>query len=89
VRPARAPLSGQALPPRPVRAGHNGPPVLCLFDIDGTLPLKATAAHAAAVREALREVYGVHDLPTTRVEAALAELNGNPSASRTLKEDVM
>jgi phosphoglycolate phosphatase len=44
--------------------------LLLLFDIDGTLLLKATAAHAQAVREALREVYGVADMPTTKVEAA-------------------
>jgi len=42
--------------------------VLLLFDIDGTLLLKATAAHVAAVLEALREVYGVSDPP--KVEAA-------------------
>jgi phosphoglycolate phosphatase len=44
--------------------------LLLLFDIDGTLLLKASAAHAAAVREALREVYGVAEMPATRVEAA-------------------
>jgi phosphoglycolate phosphatase-like HAD superfamily hydrolase len=44
--------------------------VLLLFDIDGTLLLKASAAHAAAVREALREVYGVAEMPATKVEAA-------------------
>jgi phosphoglycolate phosphatase len=44
--------------------------VLLLFDVDGTLLLKATAAHAAAVHEALREVYGVGDLSAVRVEAA-------------------
>src|SRR5919197_6068036 len=47
-----------------------GSVVLLLFDIDGTLLLKASAAHAAAVREALREVYGVTEMPATRVEAA-------------------
>ena len=35
--------------------------MLLLFDVDGTLLLKATAAHAAAVHEALREVYGIAD----------------------------
>jgi phosphoglycolate phosphatase len=44
--------------------------VLLLFDVDGTLLLKATAAHAAAVHEALREVYGIGDLGAVRVEAA-------------------
>jgi phosphoglycolate phosphatase-like HAD superfamily hydrolase len=43
--------------------------VLLLFDIDGTLLLKATAAHVQAVHEAIREVYGVDD-PTVKVEAA-------------------
>jgi phosphoglycolate phosphatase len=44
--------------------------VLLLFDVDGTLLLKATAAHAEAVHEALREVYGIGDLSAVRVEAA-------------------
>lgn len=42
--------------------------MLLLFDIDGTLLLKATAAHAAAVIEALRDVYGVTE--PAKVEAA-------------------
>jgi phosphoglycolate phosphatase-like HAD superfamily hydrolase len=44
--------------------------VLLLFDIDGTLLLKATAAHRDAVHEALREVYRIYDAEDTRVEAA-------------------
>ena len=44
--------------------------MLCLFDIDGTLLLKASAAHAQAVHEALREVYGVADPAVPKVEAA-------------------
>jgi phosphoglycolate phosphatase len=44
--------------------------VLLLFDIDGTLLLKATAAHVAAVHEALREVYGVTEPRGAKVEAA-------------------
>jgi phosphoglycolate phosphatase len=44
--------------------------VLLLFDVDGTLLLKATAAHAAAVHEALREVYGIADPRAAKVEAA-------------------
>jgi phosphoglycolate phosphatase len=44
--------------------------MLLLFDIDGTLLLEATAAHAAAVHEALREVYGVADPAAVKVEAA-------------------
>jgi phosphoglycolate phosphatase len=42
--------------------------VLALFDIDGTLLLKASAAHAEAVHEAIREVYGVDE--PSKVEAA-------------------
>jgi phosphoglycolate phosphatase len=44
--------------------------VLLLFDIDGTLLLKASAAHAQAVHEALREVYGVADPAEPKVQAA-------------------
>jgi phosphoglycolate phosphatase-like HAD superfamily hydrolase len=44
--------------------------VLLLFDIDGTLLLKASAAHVVAVHEALREVYGVTEPAGARVEAA-------------------
>jgi phosphoglycolate phosphatase len=44
--------------------------VLCLFDIDGTLLLKATAAHAQAVVEAMSTVYGLTERPNGRVEAA-------------------
>jgi phosphoglycolate phosphatase-like HAD superfamily hydrolase len=44
--------------------------VLLLFDVDGTLLLKATAAHAAAVHEGLREVYGIADLSAVKLDAA-------------------
>jgi phosphoglycolate phosphatase len=44
--------------------------VLLLFDIDGTLLLKATRAHAQAVLEAVRGVYGVEPRPDVRIEAA-------------------
>ena len=44
--------------------------MLLLFDIDGTLLLKASAAHAQAVHEALREVYGVADPAVPKVQAA-------------------
>ena len=43
--------------------------MLLLFDIDGTLLLRASMAHAAAVHEALRAVYGIGD-PARPVEAA-------------------
>jgi phosphoglycolate phosphatase-like HAD superfamily hydrolase len=44
--------------------------VLALFDIDGTLLLRASEAHRDAVHEALLEVYGVDAPVSARVEAA-------------------
>jgi phosphoglycolate phosphatase-like HAD superfamily hydrolase len=44
--------------------------VLCLFDIDGTLLLKASAAHAQAVLEAMGAVYGLTERPEGSLEAA-------------------
>jgi phosphoglycolate phosphatase-like HAD superfamily hydrolase len=43
--------------------------VLLLFDIDGTLLLKASEAHALALYEALRRVHGI-EMPDGRIEAA-------------------
>jgi len=40
--------------------------VLVLFDIDGTLLLRASAEHAAALREALTSVYGVASFERVR-----------------------
>jgi phosphoglycolate phosphatase len=42
---------------------------LLLWDIDGTLLLKASIEHAQAIHAAIRRVYGV-DVPEGRVEAA-------------------
>ncbi len=57
--------------PRPRELGlRPTSPLLLLFDIDGTLLLKATEAHADAVRAALRRVWHVRDPTTTRVDAA-------------------
>jgi phosphoglycolate phosphatase len=44
--------------------------VLCLFDIDGTLLLRASAAHAQAVLEAMGAVYGLTERPAGRLQAA-------------------
>ena len=44
--------------------------MLCLFDIDGTLLLKASAAHAQAVVEAMGEVYGLAGRPDGPLQAA-------------------
>jgi phosphoglycolate phosphatase-like HAD superfamily hydrolase len=43
--------------------------LLLLFDIDGTLMLKASREHAEALYAALRRVHGI-EIPQTRVEAA-------------------
>ncbi len=43
-------------------------PALLLFDIDGTLVQRASAEHAAALREAIAEVHGITEAP--KVEAA-------------------
>ncbi|HEU4978995.1 MAG TPA: haloacid dehalogenase-like hydrolase [Solirubrobacteraceae bacterium] len=44
--------------------------MLLLFDIDGTLLLKAAAEHRDALYEAVREVWGVSDPAAVPVEAA-------------------
>jgi phosphoglycolate phosphatase len=44
--------------------------VLLLFDIDGTLLLKASAAHAQAVVEAIGTVYGLTERPDGPLQAA-------------------
>jgi phosphoglycolate phosphatase len=44
--------------------------VLLLFDIDGTLLLKATRAHAQAVVEAVRATYNPEERPEVKIEAA-------------------
>ena len=44
--------------------------MLLLFDIDGTLLLRASAEHRAALHEALREVYGIASAAAARVPAA-------------------
>ena len=44
--------------------------MLLLFDIDGTLMLKAYAEHRDAIHAALHRVYGVRDPAVAKVEAA-------------------
>jgi phosphoglycolate phosphatase len=44
--------------------------VLLLFDIDGTLLLKAHVAHREALHAALREVHGIADAAAAHVQAA-------------------
>jgi phosphoglycolate phosphatase-like HAD superfamily hydrolase len=44
--------------------------VLLLFDIDGTLMIKASREHAEALYAALKKIHGMSELPTGQVEAA-------------------
>jgi phosphoglycolate phosphatase-like HAD superfamily hydrolase len=44
--------------------------VLLLFDIDGTMLLKASREHAAALQAALRQVHHLQQMPEGRIEAA-------------------
>ncbi|HEX3872835.1 MAG TPA: haloacid dehalogenase-like hydrolase [Solirubrobacteraceae bacterium] len=46
------------------------PAVLLLFDIDGTLLIRASEAHRDAIHDGLRETFGVADPAAVRVEAA-------------------
>jgi phosphoglycolate phosphatase-like HAD superfamily hydrolase len=52
------------------RRGRIGRTVLCLFDIDGTLLIKASDDHRDAIHAALRRVYRITDPESARVEAA-------------------
>jgi phosphoglycolate phosphatase-like HAD superfamily hydrolase len=51
-------------------ARDNSERVLLLFDIDGTLLVGASRAHAEAVHRALTDVYDVEDPAAARVQAA-------------------
>jgi phosphoglycolate phosphatase len=44
--------------------------VLLLFDIDGTLLLKASREHAESLYAALRRIHGLKEIPTGKIEAA-------------------
>lgn len=46
------------------------PTLLLLFDIDGTMLLKASRDHAQALYAALRRVHGLSEIPEGQVEAA-------------------
>jgi phosphoglycolate phosphatase len=46
------------------------PRLLLLFDIDGTLLLKASREHAESIHAALRRVHGLQEIPTGQIEAA-------------------
>jgi phosphoglycolate phosphatase len=52
-------------------AGSASPPLLLLFDIDGTLVGRAAAAHSDALHEALRVVHGV-DTRASRGQISVA-----------------
>jgi phosphoglycolate phosphatase-like HAD superfamily hydrolase len=44
--------------------------LLLLFDIDGTLLLKASREHAEALHAALRRIHGLEQIPEGKIEAA-------------------
>jgi phosphoglycolate phosphatase len=44
--------------------------MLLLFDIDGTLVLRASREHAEALFAALRRVHGLHEIPRGAIDAA-------------------
>jgi phosphoglycolate phosphatase len=44
--------------------------LLLLFDIDGTLLLKASREHAESIYAALRRIHGLDEIPAGKVEAA-------------------
>lgn len=55
---------------RGARTWSTSPDVLLLFDIDGTLMLKASREHAESLYAALRRVHGLTEIPAGQVEAA-------------------
>lgn len=59
---ADARVAPRAAPPRPERVpAGDEVPLLLLWDIDGTLLLRASASHAQAVWDALCEIHGLTD----------------------------
>lgn len=56
----------------PEIAGHGLIPstLLLLFDIDGTLLLKASREHAESLYAALRRIHGLQEIPEGKIEAA-------------------
>lgn len=59
---AAARVAPRAAPPRPQPVPAGAPvPWLLLWDIDGTLLLRASASHAQAVWDALCEIHGLED----------------------------
>ena len=63
-------ISRRAQPPIRVGSTMSGMhQTLLLFDIDGTLLLRATREHLEALHDGIREVYGVGDSRSVRVEA--------------------
>ncbi|MEV4420766.1 haloacid dehalogenase-like hydrolase [Patulibacter sp. NPDC049589] len=59
---ADARLAVRSRPPEPQRVAPGAPvPLLLLWDIDGTLLLRASASHAKAVWDALCAIHGLED----------------------------
>lgn len=72
-----AALRARTVPSRPAPIPTGAPiPWLLLWDIDGTLLLRASAAHAAAVRDALRDVHGLEDRTLLREQPMAGMTDG-------------
>ena len=61
--------------------------LLLLFDIDGTLLLKASGEHAASMHAALREVHGLHD-PSAAGVAPAGRTDGDIARQILLRSGV-
>lgn len=67
----------RTVPPRPAPIATGAAvPWLLLWDIDGTLLLRASASHAAAVWDALREVHGLEDRTLLRKQPMAGMTDG-------------
>lgn len=77
---ADARVAPRAAPPRPERVAAGAPvPLLLLWDIDGTLLLRASASHAKAVWDALCEVHGLEDRKLLRDQRMAGMTDGQIS----------
>lgn len=77
---AEARVAPRAAPPRPERVVTGAPvPLLLLWDIDGTLLLRASASHAKAVWDALCEIHGLEDRELLRNQRMAGMTDGQIS----------
>jgi phosphoglycolate phosphatase-like HAD superfamily hydrolase len=65
-----------------------GTPLLLLFDIDGTLVLRGSAAHRDALFAALKEVHGIDDPGAVRAIEPAGRTDGEIARAILLQHDV-